>query len=211
MVVGVDGYERAEPEAIDWCNAAGLELDVGAAASVVASEVARLPPQYRLAVVHATANEAMARFGDDELMPSGAVLRLVTGDRRKEYAGHFGRQSGRWCATIESPRVCDVVAAKLAVHSTDWTRGARRWVDPMVMDRGRQNGKPLAYNGKTIIEKWALDGWEWVGPFFEPDGKTTLIDYYRLMLFRKVPKPDVDAAIAAVLEGRRRWRVTPRA
>ncbi len=209
--VEVNGYERCEPKGEEWCSKAGLTMDQGALARMVASEVGRLPVQYMIGVVECVLNECKTKgiTPFQRITMDGIRIR---GGKVAKSAGYFGRQSGRWCASIVDPtRQHAEVAKTVLSHSTSKrlvARDGRRWVDGKVMDHGRQNGKPLTYNAVTLVEKWGKEGWEWIGQVYEADGKTLLIDPYILMMFRHVGKgANIKAGVDAMLDGRRRWRV----
>jgi hypothetical protein len=207
----VGGYERAEPSGTFWCVAAGLTTDDGAGARMIQSEagslIARGYVQYGVAVGLATCNEAYARAGRYE---PGSAFHLVTSDMRHEHAGYFGRQSGRWCASLQDPTEraleCWRVASQLHGDGMDFTAGARRWDDGWTQDRLWKAGK-VNHDALGICRKWAAEGWEWVGPIFATDGKTPLIDPYRLMLFRYVGRrtAEVWRGEQAIKDGRSRW------
>lgn len=208
----VDGYERAEPSGPFWAAAAGLAPDEAAGARMIQSEagdlLARGYVAYAVAVGLATMNEAYRRATSFE---PGAVFRLVTGDAREQHAGYFGRQGGRWCASLADPsaRALEAWRVASALHGDglDFTTGARRWDDGWTQDRLWKAGR-VKHDALGIVRKWAADGWEWVGPIFGTDGKTPLIDPYRLMLFRFVGRrADVWRGEQAVKDGRARWRV----
>ena len=211
-VTTVDGYERAEPSGPFWCVASNLTPDEGAGARVVQSEtgdlIARGYTAYGVAVGLATMNEAYRRATSFD---PGAVFRLVTGDARPQHVGYFGRQSGRWCASLQDPTVRALeawrVASSLHGDGDDFTAGARRWDDGWTQDRLYRAGL-VQHDALGIVRKWASDGWEWTGPIYEPDGRTVLIDPYRLMLFRFAGrKADVWRGTEAVRDGRARWGV----
>jgi hypothetical protein len=54
-----------------------------------------------------------------------------------------------------------------------------------------------------------VEGWEWIGLVTETDGKTQLLDPYRLMVFRFSGrgKVDIRRGVEAMRDGRRRWNV----
>ena len=204
----VDGYERAEPRADEWCRLAGVSKDEGALARMIASETGSLPPQYLLAVAEAVINESKVKniTPFQRITMEGIVLK---GGKPAKSAGYFGRQSGRWCASIGDCTQRHLEAARVALSDhPKVARDARRWVDGKVMDRGLQGGKPLAYNAVTLVEKWGREGWEWIGHVYESDGMTLLFDPYILMLFRFVGKnANIERAVLAMKDGRRRWNV----
>jgi hypothetical protein len=211
-VAVVDGYERAEPVGRVWCALAGLSPDEGAGARLVQSEVGELIARgyvaYGVAVALATMNEAFRRASSFE---TGGVFRLVTGDARTQHTGFFGRQSGRWASSIADPSARALESFRLAsaLHGDglDFTSGARRWDDGYTQDRLWKSGR-VRHDAGGIVRKWSAEGWEWVGPIFDSDGATPLIDHYRLMLFRFVGrKADTWRGDQAVLDGRARWGV----
>lgn len=208
----VDGYERTEPSGPFWAAAAGLAPDEAAGARMIQSEagdlLARGYVAYAVAVGLACMNEAYRRATSSE---PGAVFRLVTGDARSQHVGYFGRQGGRWCASLSDPsaRALEAWRVASALHGDglDFTTGARRWDDGWTQDRLWKAGK-VNHDALGIVRKWAADGWEWVGPIYDTDGKTPLIDPYRLMLFRFIGrKADVWRGEQAVKDGRSRWGV----
>lgn len=205
--VTVDGYTRTEPSASFWCVAANLHPDEGAGARLVESEtgdlLARGYVQYGVAVGLATWNEAIRR--------SGSVFTLVTKDARSVHAGYFGKQSGRWASSIQDPTTRALEAFRLATDlhgdALDFTAGARRWDDGYTQDRLWAAAR-VKHDAMGIVRKWAAEGWQWVGPIYEPDGKTVLIDPYRLMLFSFVGRrADVWRGEQAIKDGRSRWGV----
>jgi hypothetical protein len=208
--VVVDGYERTDPRGDVWCQQAGLTLDEGALARMVASEVGTKPPQYMIAVIEATMNQARAKKISAFQQITMQGLKLKGGVIPKS-AGYFGRQSGRWCASIQDPTLqhLEAVRAVLSAPESLVARDGRRWVDGKVMDSGHQAGKRLKNNAVTIVEKWGAEGWEWIGPVYGPDGQTLLLDPYRLMVFRLAGrgKADIRRGVEAMREGRLRWKI----
>jgi len=211
-IVRVEGYDRIHPVGRVWCALAGLAPDEGAGARLVQSEVGELLARghvaYGVAVALATMNEAYRRAGSFE---TGAVFRVVTADTRTPHTGFFGRQSGRWASSIADPseRALETFRLASTLHGDglDFTSGARRWDDGYTQDRLWKAGR-VRHDAGGIVRKWAAEGWEWVGPIFDSDGATPLIDPYRLMLFRFVGrKADTWRGDQAVLDGRARWGV----
>ena len=100
------------------------------------------------------------------------------------------------------------VGRELHEAGHDMTRGARRWDDGYTQDRLSAAGR-VRYDAIGIVQKWGAEGWEWVGPIFEANGTTVLIDPYRLALFRFVGKgrAEVWRGVQAVKDGRERWKV----
>jgi LAS superfamily LD-carboxypeptidase LdcB len=207
--VVVDGYERAEPRADEWCRQARLTLDQGALARMVASEVSTKPPQYMLAVVEATLNQVRAAgiSAFEQITMEGLTVR----GKKPKSAGYFGRQTGRWCGSIQDPTLQHLEAVRVALAAPQplVARDGRRWVDGSVMDKGQQAGKKLRNNAVTIVQKWGAEGWEWIGPVYESDGRTLLLDPYLLMIFRKVErgKADIRQGVEAMIRGRRERNV----
>lgn len=194
------GYEYHEPSAVDVCAAAGVDVDAGVVACVLASEVGRLPPAYLLAVAHALINDATALFpskdADKRRADDGLLLRVTGGPAR----GRFGRQAGggrvRYCASSQSPTVRTLAAARLALAGVgaDLAQGARRWVDLRTQDGGMQGGEPLKHNGEAILRSRYADGWRLV----RPDPR---IDQYELALLAR-DGVSLDAALAVLAAGR---------
>ena len=209
----VGGYERAEPRGTEWCKRAGLSLDDGAGARLVHSEVgeflARRWGQYGIAVALAVCNEAATW---PHVSSGHDVFDRVTGDSRLQHRGYFGRQGGRWAASLQDPSRRALagfgVGRELHEAGHDMTRGARRWDDGYTQDRLSAAGR-VRYDAIGIVQKWGAEGWEWVGPIFEANGTTVLIDPYRLALFRFVGKgrAEVWRGVQAVKDGRERWKV----
>jgi D-alanyl-D-alanine dipeptidase len=206
----VDNYERAKPRGDVWCRLAGLSLDEGALARMVASEVGNLPPQYMIAVIEATINEAGSKNISVFQRITMQGLKLKGGVIPKS-AGFFGRRSGRWCSSIQDPTLQHLEAVRVVLITPRplVALDARRWVDGRTMDRGLQGGKKLAYNAVTIVQKWGAEGWEWIGPVFHSDGRTPLLDPYLLMMFRFVGprKANIQSGVGAMIDGRRRWKI----
>lgn len=204
-----DGYQFRGVPVATWARAAQVTDDIATGAWVAASEardVAKFPAE-AFAIVEALGNAARA------------AQRTVTDQATRDVthaaaAGHFGRQAGRWCSTFQPPTARHLELARLALHPRDAPLLAgpgRRWIDPLVQDKGRQAGQTLAFNAIGIVKKWALEGWEWVGPTAGPDGKL-LLDPYRLMLMQRAPAPNAPRtlpAITAIIDGRIRWNVRP--
>lgn len=202
-----DGYEFRGVPVATWSRAAQVTDDIAAGAWVAASEARDVSkyPAYGFAILEAVGNAARGA--------GRTVAEQVTRDAtHAAAAGHFGRQSGRWCSTFQPPSARHLELARLALYARErplLAGTARRWIDPMVQDHGKQAGKALAYNALGIVQKWGLEGWEWIGPIAGPDG-AIIIDPYRLMLFRKLAAPaNVVAASSAIIDGRARWRTTP--
>lgn len=199
-----DGYQFRGVPLATWSRAAGVADDVAAGGWVAASEArdVRTYPAYGFAILEAATNAARAAGRT----LAAQVTRDVT---HAAAAGHFGRQSGRWCSTFQPPTARHLELARLALFARErplLAADARRWIDPMVQDGGKQAGKPLAFDALGIVKKWGLEGWEWVGPVAGPDG-AAILDPYRLMLFRKLAAPaNVARAVVAIIDGRARWR-----
>ncbi len=207
MITLHDGYQFRGVTLATWARAAGVSDDVAAGAWVAASEArdVKTYPAYGFAILEAVVNAARAA----KRTPATQVTRDVT---HAAAAGHFGRQSGRWCSTFQPPTARHLELARLALFARErplLAGNARRWIDPMVQDGGKQAGKALAYNALGIVRKWGLEGWQWVGPVAGPDGKA-ILDPYRLMLLEQVGGvADIRAAAAAIIDGRGRWKVRP--
>lgn len=198
------GYEYRAPGAEAVAQAAGLPLDVACLAAVLASEAldAIRWPQYARAIASAVLAECEAKGLSIYSRVTMAGVSLRSG-KSPEAAGHFGRQSGRWCSSYQTPRRVHVEAAREALMLGPDGSGARRWVDGKVMDGGKQGGKALRHNAESLARKWHLEGWRWVGP--RPE-----IDPYRLCLWRRGGGVELAETLAMVADGRRRWRSGPR-
>jgi hypothetical protein len=181
--VEADGYLYMAPSAATLIGQSGLGMDVRVLAGVMASEAGSLPTTYRYAIGETVLNECRAK--------GYTTLRRVTGDGKKQ--GHFGEQSGRWCASSRNPTRADVAIAQavVATYNLNVTRGARRWVSLKVMDGGYQRGKPLAYNALSLLKKWGDEGWQWVGPIVDDRG-VELIDPWLQCHLALVGKGKVD-------------------
>lgn len=200
-----EGYEYLEPRASAIAALTKLDLDVACLAAVIASEApdVRKFPQYSMAIA------SMTLTATEESDRPLSVYELVTRDRRHPSAsGHFGRQEGRWCATMHTPNARHVSIARLALggHAGNWENAAR-WVSPRVHDLGFQNGKPIK-NAEQIICKRYTEGWKWIGPTVGTDGEL-ILDAYVLCCFAREGVPLGDA-LAMVEDGRRRWRIRPK-
>ena len=173
---------------------------------MIASEVGTKPPQYMLAVAEGTINEARAK--NITVFQRVTMQGLKVRGRPAKSGSYFGRQSGRWCASIQDPTQKHLRAARFALAAAAplIARDARRWIDGKVMDGSVQAGKKLRYNAVTIVEKWGNEGWEWIGPVYAADRSTPLLDPYRLMLLRFAGRgrANVQRGIEAMLDGRRR-------
>jgi hypothetical protein len=174
-----------EPPA-DLARSAGVTLDVYALARLTRSENATDGPAYALAVCEAGRNEAArrARLSStprETRSPAGNLLFRTSGtfDRTR---GHFGRQRGRWAATLLDPRVKDVVAAQECLKGTTLAKGATKFFSPKAQDGGTQGGIALRRDAMGVIQEWGSDGNVWVGDL--PG-----IDPYKLMLFTNVGRP----------------------
>lgn len=206
-----DGYEFRGVPLPTWARAAQVADDIAAGAWVAASEArdVRAYPAYGFAILEAAANAARAA----RRTLAEQVTRDVT---HVAAAGHFGRQSGRWCSTFQPPTARHLELARLALYPRErplLAGRARRWIDPLVQDHGKQAGKALAFNAIGIVEKWAAEGWAWIGPIAGPDGKA-IIDPYRLTLFELCGATGTALALvpstcAMIVDGRARWNVRP--
>jgi hypothetical protein len=204
-----DGYQFRAVGIKTYAATLQVPEDIAAAGAVAASEAldpAKFP-QYGWAIMEAFANAAK--------YARRSLVEQALSDRAHPAAHlHLGRQSGRWCSSFQLPTTRHLELARLALHprSSPLIAGdARRWIDPLVQDRGKQAGKALRFNAVGIVRKWAAEGWEWIGPVNDLRGKA-LIDPYRLLLFRRnvtSTAVSVARASAAIVDGRRRWKVKP--
>lgn len=194
------GYEYRAPGAEAVAQVAGLELGEACLAAVLASEALdpRRWPQYALAIASAVLEECEGKGLSIHSRVTMAGVSLRSG-RAPEAAGHLGRQTGRWCSSYQTPRRLHLTLARQAIAQGPDGSGARRWVDPRIMDGGRQGGRRLAHDAASLARKWHLEGWRWIGPRRD-------IDPYRLMLWRRGGGAELGETLAAVADGRRRWR-----
>lgn len=203
-----NGYEYRDPDALTLAKKCGLDEGTLSLACALASEAPpRKYPAYTLAIAGAIANECKATGLTPYQRVTMAGVHLAGGGVPVA-AGHFGRQSGRWCASLQAPTLYHVEAARMALDgmAAPFSAGARRWVDCRVMDRGKQGGKALRYDALGIVRRWGAGGYQWVGPI-ESKGEV-VIDPYVLMLFERVPgQADTGPAQQAIADGRRRWSV----
>lgn len=198
------GYEYHEPKAVEVCSGAGVELDEGVLACVLASEFRLTRPAELLAGAHALLNDATRLFPSNDVgrgRAADAVLLRSTAHPRAHL--RFGRQAGdgtaRYCATFQPPTLRTLAAARLALAGVgaDLAQGARRWVDLRSQDGGRQGGEKLANDGESILRKRYTEGLRLV----PPDAR---IDQYELALLgdRGVT---LDAALEVLRAGRARF------
>jgi hypothetical protein len=212
-----DGYDYRSVPLLSWAPLAypeeTLPCDIAALAAVAVSEAPDIAkyPQYALAILEAVSNAAdRARISLDQRVTMRGV-KLAKG-RHAPNAGHFARQRGRWCASLQWPTGRHVEAARLVSNrrarglSPIFGHGAERWVDLRVMDKGTQAGRPLAYDAAGIVSRWGADGWE-VAPPTVVAGEV-VIDPYVLALFRRSSKPDVARGMRVVADGRKRWGIS---
>lgn len=204
-----DGYQFRGVPTSTWARAVQVQDDIATAAWVAASEARDVTkyPAEAFAIVEALGNAARAAQRTVTEQATRDVTHMAA-------AGHFGRQAGRWCSTFQPPTARHLELARLALHPREaplLAGAARRWIDPKVQDGGKQGTTTLAYNAVGIVKKWALDGWEWIGPVAGPDG-SQLLDPYRLMLMQRAISPlspRTLPAITAIVDGRIRWHVQP--
>jgi hypothetical protein len=202
--------EYLEPSAAEIAEGAGLDVEVACLAACVASEAPRIDryPQYGVAIARAVLNDCRSRR-----KPMTVYTRVtmdgirLTGGRLAPATGHFARQRGRWCASLQQPTQRHVMLATLVLAGAggDW-RDARRWCDLGIMDRGMQAGRRLGGDAEWLIRRWYAGGLRWVGPIYRSDGQAW-IDPYKLCLFAD-EGPDLDVALDMLADGRRRWRVS---
>lgn len=194
------GYEYRTPDARTCAIVAGLDVDVACLAAVASSEFPANYPAYTLAGLSCVINDCNDRPRPISIESRVTMLGLKRlGLLSYPKAGHFGRQSGRWCSSWAVPTLRGVEAAKLALQGAgqELARGGRRWVDLRVMDGGMQGGRKLKHNGESLLRKWYGEGWRWVGPAPDLDG------YILCVMGRKgVPLAD---ALAMYRDGRVRW------
>ncbi len=174
-------------------EAAKLDRDTYAIARCIASEVGhKRPAMYLLTVAECIKNEARAWDTPQKNPnhPQGEARKspyfLLCGKTQGEYAftrGWYGEQHGRWASTAADPSARTVQAARIVLSSeTDFASGGRRWFDPRVQDGGSQGGRKLGYDAIGIARKWALEGWQWIGPL------PGVMSYEHIVL-RNVGKP----------------------
>lgn len=198
------GYEyRLIPGRV-WSTQAGLAPDISAMAWALASEAvsAERYPQYARAIGHAIVNAARRANLSVHARVTNEGVRLL-GGRRSPQAGHYGRQSGRWCASLQWPHYAHLNEARRVLDAPETEHPAELWADLRIMDKGWQGGKKLAYDAEGIVKRRWLGRWAWVGPL--PG-----IDPYVLCLFRiRRPADVLDDAMRMVSDGRRRWGFPP--
>ncbi len=194
------GYEYRTPDARTCAIVAGLDVSVACLAAVAASEFPANYPAYTLAGLRCVINDCQDRPKPISIESRVTMLGLRRlGLLSYPKAGHFGRQSGRWCSSFAAPTLRGVEAAKLAMQGVgeELARGGRRWCDLKVMNGGVQGGEKLKHDARSLIKKWYGEGWRWVGHAAE-------LDPYILMVFGRTGVPLVDA-LAVEEDGRMRW------
>lgn len=209
-----DGYEYRSIPGSAWAPMAALTQDQAAMAFCLASEAPDVNryPQYALAIGDAimAESEAVGLSPHARITMDGVQL---AGRRRAKAAGHYGRQSGRWCASLRWPTLKHVTAAMAAMAGPRLlVRDARRWADLRIMDRGYQAGKRLKHDALSLMRKRAIEGWEWIGPVVRPENGEQVLDPFVLCLWRWRGPGYVDAVpgLDMVAEGRRRWKIRSR-
>lgn len=193
------GYEYRQMPARDWAAAAGLHVDVSALAWALASEAPSVEryPRYARAIGHAIMNASSAASISPHERVTMDGIRVLGHPARAE--GHYGRQSGRWCASIQWPQKGHLGEAAGVHARLTPDHPARLWADLRIMDKGRQNGRPLQYDAAGIVRRRWLQRWAWVGPIYG-------IDPFVLCLFRlRVVTDRLADGLDMVDDGRRRW------
>lgn len=178
---------------VDLHKAAGLDRNVYAVARCIKSEVGD-ENVYSVLAIAETLHNAARRKG---IEPYLWLVNLTTASRAWTRF-KYGEQSGRRASTRQDPTHRTVAAAKLAAStSLDFVGGAVTWFDPRTQDSGRQGRNDLRFDAVGIANKWAADGYQWVGPM--PG-----IDSYREAAFLKpVAKADPTALIRVIELGRK--------
>jgi hypothetical protein len=209
------GYEYIAPRASVIAQLVGTDLDELSLAVALASESLMAYPQYGLLVGDAIMNECAVRGISPYHRITMDGIRVAGSPAPA--AGHFGRQSGRWCSSFQPAtlRSLSMARALLSGRGAGLARAARRWIDPKVQDGGRQASQRLKLDAVGIVRKWAAEGWRPIdGPILDGNGKV-LIDPYRLLSFEflgrgEVSEIELDRAEASIRDGRIRWNVYPR-
>lgn len=202
----VNGHERCEPDGLTLIGTSGSSSDAYSLARLIASECGTQPTTYAWCVAEATRNSAEAA--------GISIFRRVT-DPGAAYPlankGYFGEQRTRWASTKQDPKKWhhEVALAVLKNRTMNLAKGARRWISCKVQDGGVQNGKPLSNDAKGVSTSWAKDGYQWVGPIFEPQTGEELVDPYLLCLFEFVGAGKADPARGlAMIDERRASKFT---
>lgn len=205
----VNGHERVEPDGLTLIDQSGSSSDAYSLARLIASECGTQPLTYQWCVAEGTRNSSNAA--------DISIFRRVT-DPGAAYPtankGYYGEQRTRWASTKQDPKVAhhEVALAVLSNPTMNLAKGARRWISCKVQDGGVQNGKPLPNDAKGIITSWSKDGYQWVGPIFEPQLGQELIDPYLLCLFEFVGAGKADPARGlAMVDERRKSAFTAKA
>jgi len=202
----VNDHERVEPDGLTLIGKSGSSSDAYSLARLIASECGTQPLTYQWCVAEATRNSAQAA--------GISIFSRVTNPGAAYPAankGYYGEQRTRWASTKQDPKVAhhEVALAVLSNPSMNLAKGARRWISCKVQDGGVQNGRPLSNDAKGIQTSWAKDGYQWVGPIFEPQLGQELIDPYLLCLFEFVGQGKADPARGlAMVDERRRSSFT---
>jgi hypothetical protein len=228
-----DGYEYRAVPAHEWAEEAKLDPDEAALAWTLASEAPpiELYPQYSVAIAEAVCNAADGKDG----VKDGFVVAKVTSDSRPMVRGHFGRQGGRWCSTFQRPSGKHLACARavlkhhLAGGPPLVAKGATGWFDAHTQEAIRDKIRAQIAEAKSkkltalaaklerklkanpppeeIVIRWSRQGRAWVGPILDERGKM-LIDPWRLMLDKQGKAPaSASAALEALADGRRRWKM----
>jgi hypothetical protein len=197
----VNGHERCEPDGLALIGQAGSSSDAYSLARVFASECGSLPTTYAWCIGEAVQNSARAAGLSifSRVTNPGAAYPLAN-------RGYYGEQRTRWCSTYRDPLAWhhEVALAVLKNPDLDVSKGARRWISCKVQDGGVQNGRPLKNDSKGIVESWAGDGYEWVGPIHDRVTGVEIIDPYLQCMFRYVGKGAKTAPALAMIDERRR-------
>lgn len=123
----------------------------------------------------------------------------LTNDARDWTKWKYGEQSGRRASTRQDPTLRAITAAKVRQQAgVGFVNGATTWYDPKTQDSGKQGRNDLRFDAVGIANKWAADGYQWIGPL--PG-----IDSYRTVVYLKhVPgRANVEPLLALIKAGRR--------
>jgi hypothetical protein len=189
------GYLYVTPSAADIARASGLDVETLSLAALIASEVGTLSPRYYAIVGEVGLAEARAR--------GTTVTKLLTSAVKSGHAGEYGEQTGRYAASSVRPNRRHYRAAELIRRgdTADFSRGARKFFAPKVMDAGKQRGRTLAHDAESLYRKWYGEGWRWTG-----HGESDGIDPYVLFPMARTGA-SFEAGLAAIADGRRRNKV----
>jgi len=193
-------YISESPEELAW--QCGAQLEPYSLARLVASEgysgdKSREAAAAAVAIAQIVVNESKRK----QWTPTKRLTYHISDDNRR---WRYGRQKGRFAATIAAPKKwhLDVGEAVWSSRVADISEGCHMFFDPKAQDAGTQAGEALDRDAIDVCREWIVDS----GNEFVP---VVGVSAYHLMCFRKsnLPKSqraaNFEKAKQVILAGRK--------